>query len=364
MASRRLLSWYISKSFVLMILGTFLLCAGLIFMIDFVEMLRQAGKYGSVGMGVLVWITLLRLPAYTEILLTFAVLAGSIFVLVSLSRKSELAVMRAGGMSVWQFLWPGVAVAFLLGVLAVTVYNPLSAMARSEAERLHASAFGRSSNFLRQQSGLPWMRQDGRDGQSVIWAGSATDRGLTLTSVRIIQFDKSHKFVERIHGKRAILKDGHWEVQDGWVLRPGERPQNFDSYAVSTYLSRDRVQDAMGSVRSVSFWELPVIIDVIEKAGLSAAPYQVQYQLLLSRPLLLVVMVLLAATVSLKSFRSGGIQTMVILGLVGGIGFFLMVEVSRQIGVAGLVAPWVAVWVPVLCALAVSGCILLYQEDG
>ena len=89
-----------------------------------------------------------------------------------------------------------------------------------------------------------------------------------------------------------------------------------------------------------------------------------QYALLLSRPLLLMAMVLLAATVSLRSFRSGGIQTMVITGMVGGFGFFLLAEVSRQIGVAGLVSPAAAVWVPIGLALLVSLTVLLHQEDG
>lgn len=355
---------YIAWRFLTMILLTFALCAGLIFMIDFIEMLRQAGKYGGTDAKTLIWITMLRLPAYTEILLTFAVLVGSISTLIMLARKSELAVIRAGGMSVWAFLWPAVAVAFVLGVFSSTVYNPMAAKARATAERLHAEVFGRSSSFLRQQSGAPWLRQDGADGPSVLMAGAATDGGLMLTAVTVFQYDRENKFVERIDGKRARLEEGVWAVEQAWVTRPGQPPQKFDFYHVSTYLSPDRVKDALGSLISLSFWELPGLIEVIEKAGLTAAPYKVQYHLLLSRPLVLVTMVLLAATVSLRSFRSGGIQTMVVIGMVGGIGFFLMAEVSRQIGVAGLVAPWVAAWIPVLVACLASMTVLLHQEDG
>ncbi len=75
-------------------------------------------------------------------------------------------------------------------------------------------------------------------------------------------------------------------------------------------------------------------------------------------------MVVLAATVSLRSFRSGGIQTMVLTGMVGGIGFFLLTEVSRQIGLAGLVTPTTAVWTPICLAVFVSLSVLLHQEDG
>ena len=80
--------------------------------------------------------------------------------------------------------------------------------------------------------------------------------------------------------------------------------------------------------------------------------------------MLLMAMVLLGATVSLRSFRSGGIQTMVVTGMIGGFGFFLMAEVSRQIGVAGLITPMAAVWVPVITSICVSLTVLLHQEDG
>ena len=122
--------------------------------------------------------------------------------------------------------------------------------------------------------------------------------------------------------------------------------------------------DALGSLLSVSFWELPTLIEVAEKAKLSSGRLRIQYEALISRPLLCAAMVLLAATVSLGSFRAEGIQTMVMAGLVGGFGFFLLSEVSRQIGVAGLAPPWVAIWLPVVLVLIVSATVLLHQEDG
>ncbi|MFO7297343.1 MAG: LPS export ABC transporter permease LptG [Proteobacteria bacterium] len=357
------LKLYIARHFIIGILGTFAVCALLIFMIDFVEVLRQSGKHGSVPAATLVWLTLLRLPAYTEILLAFAVLVGSIASMLQLSRRSELAVIRAAGMSVWQFISPGIVLAFILGVLTVVFYNPLAASARAQAEELFAEVFGKESNFLKTRAGS-WLRQDGADGSSVLNAGGVADGGLRLFTVTIFQFDREGRFVERIEAKQATLQDGYWELQDALVAGVGRQPERYERYLVSTYLTPERVQDALGSVISLSFWQLPAVIDVVERAGLSAAPYRVQYEMLLSRPLLLICMVLFAATVSLKSFRSGGIQTMVAVGMLGGLGFFLLAEVSRQIGVAGLVSPRVAIWAPVIIAALVSTTVLLHQEDG
>ena len=363
MPSRFTLSMYIGKRFLTAIFAVFGLCAILIFMIDFVELLRQAGKYGSVPAWLLAWITLLRLPAYTEILLPFAVLVGSIGALLMLARKSELAVMRAGGMSVWQFLRPALAVALILGILSSVAFNPLAAGARDRAEDLYAEAFDRELQLLGKGSGT-WLRQDGPDGQSVLNAASVQSHGTELRSVTAFIYDKSGKFSERVDARSASLEDGFWVLKKAVVSGAGREAEKYPTYLLSTYLSPERVADAFGSVISLSFWELPDLIYITEKAGLSSAQLRVQYELLLSRPLLCVAMVFLAATVSLRSFRSGGIQTMVVTGMVGGFGFFLFAEISRQIGMAGLAPIWAAVWIPVLLAILASVTVLLHQEDG
>ncbi len=358
------LTGYIAQRFFVGIFATLAVCSLLIFMIDFVELLRQSGKFGSVPASTLAAIALYRLPAYTEFLFGFAVLVGSIGALLMLNRKSELAVMRAGGMSVWQFLWPGILVAFLIGLAGMLVYNPMAAAGRAKSEQKFATAFGREANLLRAQGGGSWLRQDGADGESVIGAVAASNRGLTLTGVMVFVYDRDGHFSERVDSASADLKEGYWLLKNAWVSRLGREPEKFDTYLISTYLTPDRVQDALGTVLSISFWDLPGLIEVTEKAKLSSEKLKIQYATLWSRPLLCIAMVLLAATVSLRSFRSKGIQTMVAAGMIGGFGFFLLSEISRQIGIAGLAPAWAAVWLPVVLLLVISTTVLLHQEDG
>ncbi|MEO1265668.1 MAG: LptF/LptG family permease, partial [Pseudomonadota bacterium] len=210
MVRRALLQRYLAWRFFTATLGVFALCCLLVFMIDFIEMLRQSGKAGreDVGIEKVLELTLLRLPAYTELLIMFAVLVGTIATLLQLNRKSELAVMRAGGMSVWQFLAPLCIVAVLLGVFGVFVYNPLAAAARAEAERRFALYYGRESNFLKQAGDASWLRQEGPDGSSVLHGAAVTDGGQRLTSVTAFRFARDGKFVEKITGAEARLRSG------------------------------------------------------------------------------------------------------------------------------------------------------------
>lgn len=355
---------YMAGRFLIAILLTLSICALLIYMIDLVELLRIAGKRGSVPMRKLAEIAFLRLGIYVEFLFGFAVLAGSIGALLVLNRKSELAVMRAGGMSVWQILKPGMIIALLIGIVGTTIYNPLAASGRDLAEKRFAKAFGRNDNLLAAQGGGSWLRQSGIDGDTVIAAAAASNRGLTLTGVMVLSYGPDGAFQERIDAATAELREGYWKLTDVWVSPLGAAAQQYGSYMVATYLTPDKVQDALGSAVSVSFWDLPRLIEVTEKAKLSAHRLRLQYQMLLSRPALCLAMLLLAATVSLRSFRSGGIRTMVMAGLLGGFGFFLVSEISRQIGIAGLAPAWAAVWLPIVLVSLISTTVLLHQEDG
>jgi lipopolysaccharide export system permease protein len=133
---------------------------------------------------------------------------------------------------------------------------------------------------------------------------------------------------------------------------------------LSTYLTPTQVRDSLGTVFSISVWDLPNFIEIAERAGLPATQYRVQYQLLLSRPFLLVTMVLIAATCSLKGFRFGNVQINAIIGLSAGFAFFVFSEISRNFAMAGLTSAVAAAWVPVIIATSLALTVLLYKEDG
>jgi lipopolysaccharide export system permease protein len=359
------LARYFSARFFAAMVAMFLICCVLIFFVDFIEMLRRAGKYsGDVSGILLAWMTLLRLPSFSELTLPFAVLIGTIAVFLMLSRSSELVVLRAAGISVWQFTLPAIAVAFVLGVVFVAVYNPVAAAARGEAERIYTAAFGKSESLLNTAGGGAWLREDGVDGPSVVRALQVLNQGLELNGVTVFQYAPDHALTERIEAKRAVLKTGRWELEDAWVSAVGQEPAFYEHYLLSTYLTPTQVRDSLGTVFSISFWELPNFIQIAERAGLPATQYRVQYHLLLSRPFLLVTMVLIAATCSLKGFRFGNVQINAIFGLAAGFGFFVFSEVSRNFAMSGLTSAAAAAWIPVIVASSLALTVLLYKEDG
>jgi len=344
---------------------TFFSCVGLIALVDFLELTRRFGDRPNATFGNISYLVLLRLPAFTEQLLPFAVLLGAMGTFLTFSRRLEFVIARSAGMSVWQFTGSSALIALTIGVLAVTVYNPLSAAMKEQANLYEASLLNQRVSLFESSRGSGiWLRQQSVDGQSILQAQAASDNGRRLTQVRIFSFDDAGKFIERVEARTAVLQEGNWVLRQAQVFSATAEPQEYNTYLVSTNLTLEQVRGRLASPDALSFWSLPEAIEATERAGLRSERYQLQYQALLARPLLLIAMVVIAAVVSLRMFRFGGVGKMIVGGVVAGFLLYVISRLAEELGEGGIVHPVAAAWFPAVFGSLMGCLVLLYQEDG
>ena len=356
------LARYMFRRFASAILLSFAAVLTLIYLIDVVELLRRAGDAAGASTSFLAFLSILRVPAVAEQIMPFAVLFGGIIAFLNLSRKLELVVARAAGVSVWQFLTPPALVALALGLTSVAVYNPLSATLKHRADALETRLFGSATANTADTS--LWIRQKSVDGQAIIRAERSSEQGSALGAVSAFVFDKQGRFQERIEAAAAYLRAGFWDMQTARVIAVGEEPRVTDSYLLATNLTAEQVTQSFAAPDSVSFWQLAQIRDQTEKAGLDATGYRLRYQTLLARPLLFLAMVLIAASFSLRFFRMGGVAKMVSGGVAAGFLLYVVTKLFADLGSAGLISAVTAAWFPAVAGCMVSTLVLLNQEDG
>ncbi|MCC6890258.1 MAG: LptF/LptG family permease, partial [Hyphomicrobiales bacterium] len=85
---------------------------------------------------------------------------------------------------------------------------------------------------------------------------------------------------------------------------------------------------------------------------------------LLARPFFLASMVLLAAAVSLRFFRFGGVANMVMIGVSVGFLLYVLAKVTEDLSKAQVIHAVVAVWLPITIGSLFGVVTLLFQEDG
>jgi lipopolysaccharide export system permease protein len=353
---------YFAMRFLRVILGIFLTIFCLMFVVVFVEMLRRASDNPQAGTATIALMSAMRVPAAAEMILPFAVLFGAMATFVDLTRKLELVVARAAGMSVWQFIAPALLTAFAIGVFSVTVYNPVSAAMKLRSDRMEWDLFGvpGSSRF---DHGV-WLRQHSVDGLAIIYATDSRNGGVNLVGVSVNIYSPQGGFLERVQALRARLEPGVWVLEDAHVSAPGEATRAVGAYMLATDLTPERLSVATTPPQGTAFWDLPGMSERTTEAGLDGAGYYLQFQSLLARPLLLVAMVLLAASFSLRFFRLGGVAKTLSGGVTAGFVLYIVTKVLSDLGGAGLISPLVAAWSPALVGSMLGTLTLLYSEDG
>jgi lipopolysaccharide export system permease protein len=334
----------------------------LMFVVYFVELLRRAGDIPQVGAGTVAVMTLMRVPATAEMILPFAALFGAMATFVDLTRKLELVVARASGVSVWQFLFPPAAAALTIGIVSVTLYNPLSAMMKQRSDQMELDLFGVEGS-VRVDHGK-WFRFNGVDGSAIMHATSYRAGGALLDGVSVNIYQKDGAFLERVEAAHAKLLAGVWVLEDAHVSAPGEASRSVTSYMLATDLTPEKLASAAAPPQATPFWDLPRLSASTRDAGLDPTGYNLQFQALLARPLLLVAMVLVAASFSLRFFRFGGIARTISGGVVAGFVLYIASKLFSDLGGAGLISPPVAAWSPALIGSMLGTWSLLHSEDG
>ncbi len=359
------LSRYFGLRFLRAVIGSFVGVVALAAMIDYVELLRRSSDWPHATAWIIAEISAFRVPQLSERIMPFAVLVGAMSCYLTLSRRLELVVARAAGVSAWQFVAPALIGAFLFGTVATTLYNPVAALLHERSKRLESEMMGEVPSGAREGTAGFWVRQKNDDGgAAIINAKSSRGQGAQLGGVSVYTFDSAGRFQQRIEAKSAQLERGFWRFDDARIYAGGHPPVLQDSFRLGTSLTPEQVRESFATPETVPFWQLPFYIEMADKAGLSASGYRLQYQQLLARPFLLTAMVLLAASVSLRFFRFGGVQKMVLGGISAGFMLFVLSKFTEDMSKSELLSPVVAPWIPVVVGSLTGFVVLLHQEDG
>jgi lipopolysaccharide export system permease protein len=361
----RTLSAYIARQFFGWFCAVFGTVLVVTFLLDYVELIRRAGSRLQVTLGTLFEMAALKLPHGAQQVLPFAILFGTMLAFWRLTRSNELVVARAAGLSVWQFLTPAMLVALFVGVIAVTVFNPIAAHLDARYEMLEGRVLQHGADELLLSGGGLWLRQSDEAGnQIIIHAGKLTNRNQVHNGITLFFFNDRTQFISRIDARAATLDQGAWLIEDGMRWLPDEPPQPFARLRLPTNLTPRNIEESFASPDTMSFWDLPGFIALLEQSGFPAQRHRLHYNVLLARPFLLCAMVLVAATFSLRMHRSGGVGTMIVGGVVAGFLLYFLSDIVFALGLSAKVPVVLAAWTPTGISLVFGASMLLHLEDG
>ena len=359
------LNWYFIRQYGLNFLILLVGLLSIIYIFDIVELLRRASKAGDVGLSMVLMMGVYKLPEVGQLVFPFAILFSAMWTFWQLTKRHELVIVRAAGLSVWQFIFPIIMAGFIIGLLLMTALNPLSALLISKYENLEAQYLkNKSSAISLSKQGL-WLRQDMENGdKAIIHAAKISMPEWNLHDVTVFFLSNENVFLRRIDSGTSYLQDGEWHFQYAVSNRPGTLPKMANNMTIPTDLTVGDLESSFASPSTVSFWKLPSYIKTMEQTGFDSTPLKIHYQSLMAQPLLFIAMILLAASVSLRQQRLKGTSFLIFSGICIGFIVFFTSSFLQALGASAQVPVFVAAWFPAIISLLLGVGAMMVLEDG
>jgi lipopolysaccharide export system permease protein len=387
----RTLSAYIARQFLVWFCTVFAAMLLIAFLLNYIELLRRGASKAQATLGILCEMAALKSPQTAQDILPFAILFGTMLAFWRLTRSNELVIARAAGISVWQFLTPAALVAFMIGFLSVTLFNPISSLMETAYQRLESRILREgSAQLLLSGAGL-WLRQSDEAGNQIVIHADKVDtlgvparsargwargwvfgprarpgdgRHFRLTGMTLYFFNALPQMTSRIDARAARLENGEWLIENGTRWLPDGPPESFARLRLPTDLTRRNIEESLAAPDTMSFWSLPGFIRLLQRSGFPAQRHRLYFDVLLARPFLLSAMVLVAAAFGLRRERRGGTTTMIVGGVATGFLLYFLSDVIFALGLSATVPVTLAAWTPTGIGMIFGASMLLHLEDG
>ena len=354
----KLIDIYIGRSIVQQSLLVIAVLAGIFAFLNFIDQLADLGS-GSYGLLDVLRFVVLTTPRIIHDTFPMASLVGAILGLSVLARHSELTVMRASGVSLGQITGSVLKVGAIFVLLSLVIGEFVSPFTETMAQRGRAEALEQDIE-QKYSSGL-WMRD-----QSTFVNVAEVMPDLRLLRIKIFEFDRKN------HDRLVLLtyaRSGHYD-QDRWQLNDVSKTiidekGRADVLHVVQSAWATEVTPGMMSVFLVQPGQLPLLqlkkyIEHLKLNAQDTRAYELAYWGKVVLPLSTAVMLILAVPFVFGNARAGSLGRNLFLGIMVGMGFFVLNKALGYIVLVYGVYPFIGATLPTL--LFFGGALILYRR--
>ena len=338
----KLIDIYIGRCIVQQSLLVIAVLAGIFAFLNFIDQLTDLGS-GSYGLLDVLRFVVLTTPRIIHDTFPMASLVGAILGLSVLARHSELTVMRASGVSLGQITGSVLKVGAIFVLLSLVIGEFVSPFTETMAQRGRAEALEQDIE-QKYSSGL-WMRD-----QSTFVNVAEVMPDLRLLRIKIFEFDRKN------HDRLVSLtyaRSGKYD-QDRWLLK-GVSKTIIDEKGRADILDQwvwaTEVTPGMMSVFLVQPGQLPLLqlkkyIEHLKLNAQDTRAYELAYWGKVVLPLSTAVMLILAVPFVFGNARAGGLGRNLFLGIMVGLGFFVLNKALGYIVLVYGVHPFIGATLP------------------
>ena len=347
-----LLDRYISRLYLRVVALSFLALLGLFYISTFIDASDKLFK-GVASGGMVMQLLAYKTPQFIYFVIPIAALLSVLVTFGTLSRTSELTVIKACGVSLYRVAVPVVLLSLCWSAALFALDQEILARANRRAGAIDDTIRGRPPKTF---SPLNRRWVIGRDG-SIYHYGFFDSRTDTLTALTVYRLVPGQwRLASETYAATAQHRE-RWTAAKGWTQEfPPTGPPRWQTFARQPLALEppDYFETEMADTEMMTAPQLRRSIAELSQSGFNYMPQAVELQRKIAFPFVTFVMTLLAVPFGVTTGRRGALYG-IGLGIVIALSYWLVMSVFIAIGKTGLLPPALAAWTP---NIIVSACAL------
>lgn len=353
-----ILDWYVLKQGLRVSALSAAALLSLFYVATFIDLSDHLLKGRTTGLTILRYLWF-ESPQFLYYLTPLAVLMGALVTIGSLTKNTELVVMKACGISLYRAAAPLLILAMIGSALLIGLEEGILAYSNRRADAINNAIRGRLPTT--QSLDRRWVASNSGTIYQYLYFDSLRNR---LNALSIYEFGKDPSTLARrkyfdaaqFTGDREAKGQVQWQGTAGWQ-------RDFDpTRRFATFTRQPVVMEGPGYFASdtpdaehMSYRQLSDHVGSLRAGGFNVVPYVVALHRKLAFPFVTLIMALIAVPFAVTTGKHGAMYG-IGAGIVLAILYWTAISVFAAVGAGGLMAPALAAWAPNL----IFGCAASY----
>ena len=345
-----ILDRYIARAVINGALASLFIFSALFIFIDFVAQLDSVGTH-HYGLTQALWFVLLSTPQRLYELSPSAILLGGLISLGAMAANSELVAMRAAGVTISRIIRSVLQAGIPLVIVVVILGEVVAPKTTPAANALRAVSL--EKNVLAGNKNGFWAK----DGDRYINVRELMPN-MRLNDIYVYQLNGDRQLVKSTYANQASYIDGYWvlskvshsEFNDGDITTSTSTVEKWERLVEPALFDVLQMKPANMSAEKLHQYSA-----YIEENELDASSYQLAFWVKIFTPLTCLAMLLIAMPIVLTTKpRSGGTGQRIMIGLLLGIGYFVINRAISHLGIVYGMMPFLSAFIPLLLVVSLS----------
>ena len=292
-------------------------------------------------------LTLSFLPDLIINLLPFIIFLSAIWFFRSIKLNKDLLSLKVFGLSNFDIAKLSSSIAFIFGIIVIIAINPITSSLLQYYEITKARYSDEVNHLISFNKNGIWIKDQTEERKLIVNAESLDNE--ILKDVTIYTFLNDDNLLSRVNADSVDISNMVWILKNVKVFNfENSKNEKYEVMELNTNYDILKINSIFKNTHTLSFFNLVNNYHFLIKRGYNEQKLKERIHSLLSLPIYLVLMVLLAAIFILSDMKKTNNISIFFVSIFTCVAVYYLKDLSMALGQTGKINLLLSIWIPII----------------